>query len=85
MEKGPDDAGPSNQGGNPRYRLGGISLVTDLLPLLFGFIVGRLLSVSNCIVVDSQPGLMWASPHSAYFSLQVLLNVYAADARLIKA
>jgi hypothetical protein len=36
-EKGPDDAGPSNQGGNPRYRLDDVSLVTDLLPRNIGF------------------------------------------------
>ena len=63
MEKGPDDAGPSNQGGNPRYSLDGISLVTDLLPLRIGFIVGRLLSVSKCMVVDAKSALC-GQPHT---------------------
>lgn len=62
-EKGPDDAGPSNQGGNPRYRLDGISLVTDPLPLRIGFIVGRLLSVSRCMVVDAKSALC-GQPHT---------------------
>jgi hypothetical protein len=35
----------------PRYRLDDVSLVTDLLPLNYGFIVGRFLSVSETILV----------------------------------
>lgn len=65
MEKGPDDAGPSNQGGNPRYRIGGISLVTDLLPLRIGFIVGRLLSDSQYIVIGAE-WVLCGLPHTAF-------------------
>ena len=36
-EKGPDNAGPLNRSGNPRYRLDDVSLVTDLLPLNIRF------------------------------------------------
>jgi hypothetical protein len=65
-EKGPDDAGPSNQGGNPRYRLDDVSLVTDLLPLNLGFIVGRFLSVSETILAAEWRITMCETPHSAY-------------------
>jgi hypothetical protein len=49
--KRPDKSRAANQGGNPRYRLDSVSLVSDLLPLNRGFYVsGRLLSVSDCMV-----------------------------------
>ena len=32
--------GPLNQGGNPRYRLDDVFLVTDLLPLMLGLSLG---------------------------------------------
>ena len=65
-EKGPDDAGPPNQGGNPRYHLDDVSLVTDLMPLNLGFIVGRFLSVSEAILAGEWRITMCETPHSAY-------------------
>lgn len=70
-EKGPDNAGPLNRSGNPRYRFDDVSLVTDLLPLNIGFIVGRFLSVSKAIVEGERRIAMWATPHSAYESLHL--------------
>lgn len=67
MEKGPDDAGPLNRSGNPRYRLDDVSLVADLLPLNIRFFDRWALFVgqrghNNC----ECSGAMWATPHSAY-------------------